>query len=306
MTHLYRMHDASPAGVFPVSSKEEAQRWNEQGFGIFVSVNTFQGGVRRREHLQQINAWAVDMDDGSKNDQRRRLHASPLVPSFIVETKRGYQAWWAAKHARPETWNALVLERLVPFFGADKNARDLCRILRKPGYLHLKDPAEPFLVRTVWRHSVSYTERQLAQAFPWVPDKKAQRQAHNEARTAAAAELARSNATVTETLWEAIYRLDCEEGLRRLSGHSAVNGERYQLKRTSRGNLNVFVDNGHGFKSSPCFVDADKRIGSPSGGGPTLVQWLRWFGHPWRTVLDTLFELFPQLKEIDDGKRRAA
>lgn len=296
MTHLYRMHDSEPNGVFLVSSKEEAQHWNARGHGIFVSVNTFRDAVRRKDHLEKINAWAIDMDAGSKLDQRSRLHRSPLVPSYIVETKRGYQAWWFAKDAREITYNAIVLERLVPFFGADKNARDICRILRKPGYLHLKDPKEPFPISTAWRHSVTYTERQIAQAFRWVPNKATQREIHRESRPQASGS---TSDAPSETLWDAIYQLDCEEGLARLSGHAAVSGERFTFKATAKGHKNIFVDG----KSSPCFIDEHKRIGSPSGGGPTLVQWLRWYGHDYKYVIETLKSVFPQLADIDAKER---
>lgn len=298
--NLYRMHDASPAGVFPIENNDraEAKRWNEQGFGVFWTVNSF-SGPRRREHLTKINAWAIDMDAGSKDAQRSRLLSSPLVPSLIVETKRGYQAYWIAKSARAEHWNAIVLERLVPAFGADKNARDLCRILRVPGFLHLKDPTNPFLVSVAWKHDVGYTERQIAESFPWVPDKQAQKQAHDEARRAAATEL--RDPQLGESLWEAIYAIDCEEGLRRLSGHPTVGGEQYTFKATARGRLNIFVDG----KSSPCFIDENKRIGSPSGGGPTLVQWIRWFGRSYKDTLDVLKQLFPRLAEIDAAARKA-
>lgn len=295
--NLYRMHDVSPAGVFPIADRNEAKRWNEQGFGVFWTVNSF-AGPRRRENLTKINAWAIDMDDGTKDAQRSRLLRSPLVPSLVVETKRGYQAYWIAKQAKPEHWNAIVLERLVPAFGADKNARDLCRILRVPGFLHLKDPADPFLVRVAWKHDVGYTERQIAQAFRWVPDRQAQKQAHDEARRAAATEL---REPLGESLWDAIYALDCEEGLRRLSGHPAVGGEQYTFRATARGRLNIFVDG----KSSPCFIDEHKRIGSPSGGGPTLVQWIRWFGRSYTETLDVLKQLFPRLAEIDAAARKA-
>jgi hypothetical protein len=299
--------DAESRAAIPVE-RGDAARWNtpELGFGIFFTVNEF-NGPRRKECLRKVIAWAVDMDDGSKADQHAKLIRSPLVPSLIVETKRGYQASWIAKDGKPEHWNAIVLERLVPFFGSDKNARDLCRILRVPGYLHLKDPADPFRVRVAWRHDVSYSERQLADAFEWVPDPKAQRATHDEQRRAAEAEIRavnRSSTTPSESLWDAVYALDCEEGLARLSGHWAVNSERYKFVRTGRGNLNIYVDSGSGWKSSPCFIDGDKRIGSPSDGGPTLVQWLRWFKHDWKTVLAVLKEVFPRLAEIDDAARQ--
>jgi len=298
---FYRMSDDPKAADRAAVriSRDEAARWNtpDLGYGIFMTVNAFDG-PRRKENLTRICAWAIDIDDGSKERQHARLTSRKIpVPSLVVETKRGYQAWWLAQAgAKPEHYDAIVLERLVPYFGADPNARDLCRILRVPGYWHLKDPADPFKVRVVWRHDVSYSERQMADAFTWVPSKTHQRDRHVEQRN----EVAKTEA-VTESLWDAIYALDCEEGLRRLSGHWAVRGETYQLRRTGRGNLNIFVDK----KSSPCFVDENKRIGSPSGGGPTLAQWLKWFGHDWKTVINVLKEVFPQLAGIDAAAKQA-
>lgn len=305
MTQLFRMSDRpdETKAAIPIADRTEAKRWNtpELGFGIFMTVNDFDG-ARRKENLRRINAWPIDIDAGTKQEQHARLHSSPLPPSVIVETKRGYQAYWMAKDAQAKHWNAIVLERLVPFFGADKNARDLCRILRVPGFLHLKDPADPFQIKTVWKWDVAYTEQQMARAFEWVPNAATLEQAKREAQ-AKERELARQRATAagmftSETLWDAIWNLDCEDGLRRLSGHWAVGGEQYTFRSTTRGNRNVFVNG----KSSSCFIDENKRIGSLDGGGPTLVQWLRWFRHDWKVVIDVLKDLYPHLNDID-GKR---
>ena len=307
----YRMSDRpdEDKAAIPVMPNE-AKRWNtpELGFGIFATVNEFDG-PRRKECLKRIRAWAVDMDEGTKQQMHDKLVRSPLVPSLIVETKRGYQAYWLAKDGKADHWNAIVLERLVPHFGSDANARDLCRILRVPGFLHLKDPSSPFLVRDVWRQSVAYSERQVAEAFKWVPNRaehqrhlaEAQRAAEREARERARQAAIAAGQIPTETLWEAIWNLDCEEGLRRLSGHWSVGGEQYTFRATARGRLNVFVDG----KSSSCFIDENKKIGSLDGGGPTLVQWLRWFKHPWKTVIEVLKETFPQLVEVDAAAKKA-
>ena len=310
MTQFYRMSDRpdESKAAIPIE-KSDARRWNtpELGFGVFMTVNSFDG-PRQKQNLAHINAWAVDMDEGTKEQQHKKLLLSPLVPSMIVETKRGFQAYWIAKQAKAEHYNAIVLERLVPFFGADRNARDLCRILRVPGFLHLKDPAQPFLCRVVWRHEVGYTEQQIGRAFAWVANPQAQRDAHDEAKRAADSELreaAKQNAIAAglapaESFWDAVYALDCEEGLRRLSGHWACRGEAFTFKSAPRGHLNIYVDG----KSSPCFVDENKRIGSPSGGGPTLVQWLRWYGHDFKTVIAVLKETYPRLVEIDDAAKQ--
>lgn len=303
MSGLYRMCDLPTAESKPaiaIKDKAEAAYWNtpELGYGIFATVNSF-NGPRRKENLTRINAWAIDMDDGTKQQMHDKLEAFIAPPSLIVETKRGYQAYWFARDARPECWDYIVLERLVPHFGSDANARDLCRILRVPGFLHLKDPADPFPVMKVWQHKVFYTEHQfvnlLEKELPWRPSK--QRHAAHLAEARASS----PTFSASDTLWDAIWNLNCEEGLGRLSGHWAVGGEAYTFRRTTRGNLNIFVNG----KSTSCFLDESRRIGSLDGGGPTLVQWLRWFKHDWKTVIAVLKEIFPQLVEVDEVAKKA-
>lgn len=303
MTQLYRMSDlptAESKAAIPVASFQEAQRWNtpELGFGIFATVNTF-NGPRRKENLTRINAWAIDMDEGTKEQMHAKLQAFVAVPTRIVETKRGFQAYWCTRDAKPEHWDYIVLERLVPHFGSDANARDLCRILRVPGFLHLKDPSDPFKVTKVWQHTVFYTEHQfvnlLEKELPWRPSKQ-RHQAH-----LADARASSPTFSASDSLWDAIWHLNCEEGLGRLSGHWSVGGETYTFRRTTRGNLNIYVNG----KSSSCFLDESRRIGSLDGGGPTLVQWLRWFKHDWKTVISVLKEIFPQLVEVDEAAKKA-
>jgi hypothetical protein len=300
MTQLYRMCDLPTAEsrAAIACTPDEARRFNtpELGYGVFATVNSF-NGPRRKENLTRINAWAIDIDEGTKQQMHERLTKSPLIPSIIVETKRGYQAYWAAVDAKPEHWDFIVLEHLVPFFGSDANARDLCRILRVPGFWHLKDPSDPFKIRRVWQHKVLYTERQVISfgEMPWVPSKARHKEHLEEARKSS------PTFSASDSLWDAIWNLDCEEGLGRLSGHWAVGSETYKFARTSRGNKNLYVNG----KGSSCWVDQSKRIGSLDGGGPTLVQWLRWFKHDWKTVIAVIKEIFPHLVEVDEAAKKA-
>ena len=277
------MHDASPRGVFPVT-QADAPQWNtpEQGQGIFWSVNAFHG-ARQIANLERICAWAVDIDDGTKEEQLAKIEQSPLVPSLVVETKRGYQVYWRAKDGTAGNWNAIVLERLVPFYGADKNARDIARILRAPGYLHLKDPADPFLISVVHRWDVSYSEADLFRHYPAVELEQVQRAQHDEVR--------RSQAIHGDDFWSRVWSLDCEEGLARLSGHPAVRGETFTFRRVRNGNRNILVDG----KGTSCWIDANGRIGSFSKGGPTCYAWLHWYGNSPAECVRVLKATFPGL-----------
>jgi RepB DNA-primase N-terminal domain len=285
---FYRMHDAEPRGVFPIEPYLAAD-WNRRGNGIFWTVNRFKTAERRIENLERIEAWAVDMDEGTKAEMLARLEKSLLIPTLIVETKRGYQAYWRAKDARPEHWNAIVLDRLVPFYGADKNARDLARILRVPGFLHLKNPAEPFKVRTVHTHPVAYTEMQAVAAYP-AP--------HSEAKNEAAHAAVKREVKFagSDDFWDRVYHLDCEEGLARLSGTREVGGEQFTFRRTASGTLNILVDG----KGTSCWVDRSGRIGSLSKGGPTLYQWLTHsdYGNGPKEAVDAIKRAFPQLDPV--------
>ncbi|MCM2323508.1 MAG: RepB family DNA primase [Oligoflexia bacterium] len=283
MSQMYVLHDADPKS-HPVQRihPDQASDWNSRGFGIFQTVNEFRG-PRRIANLVRINAWAVDMDAGTKPEMMARIHAG-LIPTMVVETKRGYQAYWAATDAKPENWNSIVLDRLVPFYGADPNARDLARILRVPGYMHLKDPADPFMVRKVWEYPVRYTEVQMAAFYPSArkPEDEATR-AHAEARR---------QTPVAGSFWDRVWHLDCEEALTRLSGHPYVGGEVYTFRRNASGTKNIIVND----RGTSCWIDRDGRIGSLSNGGPTIFQWLRWFHGDGKRVVAMIEEIFPECR----------
>lgn len=278
------MHDANPDGMFEVS-RTDAEKWNRDGNGIFWTVNEFDGR-RRIANLVRIRAWAIDMDDGTKDEQFAKLHASPLIPSLIVETKSGYHAYWYADDGKAKHWNAIVLDRLVHHFGADKRARDIARVLRVPGYYHLKNPADPFLIRTAWKADVSYTEARMAATFDPVERVKEERKEYRQ-------QTAPERRIDGDDFWERVYNIDCIDGLERLSGHWAVGGEQYELKRNGSGTHNIWVDG----KSTSCWIDLERRIGSLDEGGPTLYNWLRWFKLAPRDCAKVLKEIFPELED---------
>lgn len=286
---FYRLHDVEGGGCLPVDPAD-AHRWQKSGFGIFWTVNAF-NGPRKKENLSAILAWAVDLDSGTKEEQRSRLLRSPVEPSLVVESARGYHAYWNALKREPiaSPWERLVKDRLIPWFDADRNAGDVSRILRAPGYLHLKDPANPFPVRVVYEHPVAYSYEQMAAMFP---------DAAAEHREAMRREWTPPSGTGGD-FWDAVWDLDCHEGLLRLSGHAAVGSERYTFKRTGSGTLNIVVDG----KGTSCWVDKYGRIGSKTKGGPTLYQWLRWFGNSPGDCTRVLREIFPHLADYDRARR---
>lgn len=282
----FRLHDSQPGSGMLELDPADASTWNARGWGIFKTVQEFRG-ARRKENLERINAWAIDIDTGDKADQRKRIKRTKLNPSAVVETKNGHHVYWFAEGARAEHYRFL-LDRLVAYFDADKNARDVARVLRVPGYLHQKDPANPFLVDYVYgpREEAIYLERDIARAFPPSPEEKVERTRHQAQR-------AEYKGRDGDDFWERVYNLDCVDGLSRLSGHGAVNGERFTFRRCANGNHNILADK----KGTSCWIDGAGRIGSKTNGGPTLYQWLRWYGNSPSECARVLKEIYPHLEE---------
>lgn len=273
---LYALHDSDPAiqereGMRSISN-ENAVLLNAKGWGIHWAVNKFQGR-RQAVRLSKINSWICDIDEGCKESQWERIQGSPLFPSMIVETKNGYHIYFNAKKATIDSWREIAV-RLIDFFGGDPIAKDVTRTLRAPGFFHLKDPNDPFLVSIKYQSDVVYTPEDMLFAFPSIPEEP---QAKKPERIVVEG----------DDLTSKLDALDCEYALKRLSGTAYVNGEVYTFQRGSGSNLNIVVNG----KSTSCFIDADKRIGA-TPGGPTIFQWLRYFGHSDQHIYEILKQEF--------------
>jgi len=267
-------------GAFKIS-EADAIGLNQEGYGIFWTVQEFSGD-RKKENLVKINSWAVDIDGGDKDAQLQLIHKY-CYPSLVVETRSGFHVYWNANGATIDYFEEIVLDRLVHYFKADKKARDVSRILRVPGFKHLKDPKNPFEIKQVWSYPVSYTEAQMRYNFRLPEEKLKQSIAKQELRKAFSAD--------GTDLWERVYNMDCHQSLERISGHACVGNERFTFRRVSNGNLNILVDG----KSTSCWIDADRRIGSLDNGGPCIWQWINWYQRNHKRTYEYMKEEFPEL-----------
>lgn len=248
-------------GKLQVIQPSEARSRNERKEGIFFTIQGFKNNRRIMENLTNINAWAIDLDSGTKEEQEKRIKDTPLIPSMVVETKRGFHVYWFAKNATPENYR-IITDKLVEKFRADKNAKDLCRILRVPGFNHWKDPNDPFKVSIAHRIDKFYSEQEMMFFFA------SKKEETNHERREQPRAYKQSNRKSDEDY-------DCKEGLRRLSGTSYVNGEQFEFRPNANGTEQIVVDG----KPSSCWIDKNGLIGSSSNGGPYLWHWVKWYGY---------------------------
>lgn len=179
--HIFALHDNDEKlklkgqiditkKFFDIQEGDIAGRGNKKGYGIFWVVNDFEGS-RKKENLTKINYWYCDIDEGSKPEQIERLKRLLIPPSFIIETKNGYHCYWAVKgDATLENFEKIEA-KLIELLHGDKHCKDPLRLLRCPGYYHMKNPKEPFLCDLVedFGSERSYTE---AQMLDWLCYKK--------------------------------------------------------------------------------------------------------------------------------------
>jgi hypothetical protein len=148
----------------PPPARDELLNLNGQGAGVFVTVNETDGSGRKSENITRIRAVWQEDDDGFKG-------VFPLQPSMVVETSPGHfhRYWlladdWPADEQGCADFKA-VMERMVESYGSDKNAKDIARVLRFPGFLHRKGET-PHLVRIMAADGRRYSRAEVIAAFP--------------------------------------------------------------------------------------------------------------------------------------------
>jgi hypothetical protein len=127
----------------------------KSGHGIFFCVNEIDRRLspkKQRTSAMVINCRAVFIDDDEPRSSPRDDFA--LKPSLIVQSSPGkYHYYWLTATRNFEEWER-VMNRLVVTERGDPQARDLVRVMRVPGFKHLK--REAFLTTIVGGNKQKY------------------------------------------------------------------------------------------------------------------------------------------------------
>lgn len=137
---------------------------NAKGAGIYFTVNRTNGKGRSAGDVEHIRALFIDFDAVDHDRVALLLETCLLSPSVIVESSKGkHHAYWILstegepfpKERFTEAQKALIQH----FEGADPVIHDLPRIMRLPGFYHVK--TEPFMTQVVHNAGVYYTANEL-------------------------------------------------------------------------------------------------------------------------------------------------
>lgn len=149
------------------------QERNAEGYGIFTTVNamnpSYENGYarRRKTDVARVRAIVADWDTPNKP-----LPKMPLKPSMLIETSPGkFHLYWCTDDMPLEMFEQ-VQRGVVTTLGSDASIIDLSREMRVPGFMHTKDPTNPFCVDLVECHGKRYPAAKLIAAFPFDPKSK--------------------------------------------------------------------------------------------------------------------------------------
>lgn len=132
---------------------------NDAGAGVFCTINATDGRGRKASNIKTIRALACDFDHGHPDTWH-------LPPSMIVRSANGLHVYWFVDDCPLDQFKP-AQQRLAAMYGSDSKVCDLPRVLRVPGYLHLKDA--PFLVRLVSCSGIRYRLADVLRDVPPLP-----------------------------------------------------------------------------------------------------------------------------------------
>jgi len=157
---------------FPMSEirerYEELKQLNLDGAGIFMSVNPCKGG-RKTENVTSIEFVVADMDSGTKEEQMVIIKSCKIQPDIIVESKRGYHLYWKVKCDLKSFKK--IIGGVISFMESDPAISSPNEVLRLPGFMHMKDGNDTFVVSVIKLDIKEHTVAEMMEAFPFDPPK---------------------------------------------------------------------------------------------------------------------------------------
>lgn len=261
---------------------------NEAGADIYWTPNNFsEWGARKKENLTEITCFFCEIDSEDKQAQIKSLQRCGLIPSCVIETKRGFHIYWYLKEpidcradpiAKADWFRGILKNRICPALGADTNAADASRILRAAFFKYWKDGKGTFVSDIVFESNKRYMVEDILRAFP--EEKK--KSVYEKPRTPFQVPQG------DETFWVKANQIPARQGLEMLSGRSEVNGESYSFVQESPKRTRILVA---GNKIN-AWIDESGKIGSTDRGGPAIPNWLLYYQHDWKAVAQTLKDVF--------------
>jgi len=174
----YRYLDLTGKNRIPICLDKADSKLNQDGYDSFFTVNGFSGNEAKKENLINLNSFFIDVDKKLSEEEIKKIK-DILDPTFIIETFNGFHFYWVLdevifKEENENDWNEIVArwERIeqsivdtIP--EADKQVKDLTRILRVPNTIYWKKTKGEFKIKGCYKEFANtYSMDQMEEAFP--------------------------------------------------------------------------------------------------------------------------------------------
>lgn len=128
--------------------KDQLIAYNQQGWGVFACINQMDGQGQTLQNVNAIRAHVVDLDDPEKSDiSYNKATTTTLQPHFAVQTSpKKYHIYWLVQPYSGNDFYSTQQRKIAQLFEGDKSIVDATRVLRVPGFYHMKNPQQPFIV----------------------------------------------------------------------------------------------------------------------------------------------------------------
>jgi hypothetical protein len=88
-------------------------------------------------------------------------HRTSIKDAMIVETKNGFHMYWPIQDGSIDKF-VPIQKALVQKFSSDPRITNLARAMRVPGFYHMKNPDNPFMVKVKqWGRSKPFSQNEL-------------------------------------------------------------------------------------------------------------------------------------------------
>lgn len=108
-------------------------RLQEQGAGVFVTINETDGLGREKKNIIRVRAVFVDLD-GPPVDPVRKWESPHIITQSSPEK---WHCYWLVNDCPLDRFKGLQ-KALIDAFEGDTSVHDLPRVMRLPGFFHLK------------------------------------------------------------------------------------------------------------------------------------------------------------------------
>jgi hypothetical protein len=146
-----------------IKNRKAIKKLNDVGVGVFFTPNPCKNG-RKESNVTSIKWVYIDMDSGTKEEQKQRIKESPIYPSIIIESLRSYHCYWRCD-IEPKNFKDLI-DGLILYFNGDPAITSSNEVLRVPGFLHQKYKDASFEIKLLKFDTKEESYEDLTEAYP--------------------------------------------------------------------------------------------------------------------------------------------